>query len=944
MSFGGSAGGGDIVKKLLIQLGIDHNNLDANLKQLMSGVEADLGASLKSMSLDAKNVTAESVGDVRKQLSQLLQIYKTFFAARDAAKKKADQDQAKADKETNDAELARYKQWFQDREKEQKAHVARSEKIVEDETDRVIARAQERSDAAKKIAKETADALAAEQAADLKRYQAWLKGKADDTKQAAAAHVKLVSDETARVNAVAKDGSDQAIKDANDAAAERKRIAKETADAEKKSYNDAYAAAEQSVNKRKQLQAGLASALDRAAQAKVAMDKANREASGLPEWTREALLAHDAADQYRSSIAGVQEAQDKLDKFTKRSTGLTDAQAKTAAMTRTVYFAMQGLEDAQYGFGAVMNNIPLVTMSFAQALGKSTEAAMGWGAALSGAAIIINSIAIPAFERLVATNPEIKGFFDDLGKRLNPFHVDVYAGAIERLETRIKELGDKKIKLVIDKQELAAAETQLEKLKKGLEDFKRAGEEKSDVEKKAGSLVGDFLQDTPETEKVVRDKLYQAELARIEASTKDQRKDMERRRDAALEEAERHKLRMQDPAAILAPALFAAALAAQQRAKNEAFQLNENLGNMAQAAKDEAKSKVGGWIGGAKRGETEGARNLVAGLRGIGKDDLAEQVAGAKDEAHHQVVEIPALEKQSEANKKKKADADADVTFAGEFGKKAENELNAELTRAAAPYLAKLKNKLNIELAKMGPDASEDALTLKAREFLENAMLEGGVEKTKAWGAGRHAAPGAVQGFHAAEQAAGGTEAVIADAQEKELRAQEADRNAAARRAKEARLAEHAAAFQRHDAGVNDDTAMKLAQQALAHEGDGMAMLDARERAWNEMMGKQDRMQDDLAKAQAGRNKRRDLAAERAEIGSAFQDFDPTLSQELNNTLTNRTIGLVGQGLNVMAAMQLAYEEQMRKLVRMEMDLRGIQNGMREVGGRNTGLPRGGRF
>lgn len=142
---------------------------------------------------------------------------------------------------------------------------------------------------------------------------------------------------------------------------------------------------------------------------------------------------------------------------------------KMMAWTRTVYFAAQGLEDLQYGFNAVVNNIPMVAMSVAQGLGATSSAAMAWAGGISLIAVGINSVLIPAFKNFVATHEPVKVFFDDLDKSLNPFHVDVYASALERMNDRIKELTDKKIKVAIDSAELIRLTDEVKALQKATE-------------------------------------------------------------------------------------------------------------------------------------------------------------------------------------------------------------------------------------------------------------------------------------------------------------------------------------------------------------------------------------------------------------------------------------------------------------------------------------------
>ena len=196
---------------------------------------------------------------------------------------------------------------------------------------------------------------------------------------------------------------------------------------------------------------------------------------------REALKRQDVA------IRSVTEANRKgTDAFGQSS-------QQMAAWTRTIYFASQGVEDLQYGFSAAVNNIPLVTMSFAQAVGASTTAAMGWAAALSVVAVSMNSVVIPAVQRFIDKSPGVKEAMRSLNESLNPFYVHEFKSALETLEERIKELQGKKVKLAVDSDELETASEQAKKMKDDLKEAERLLNKVTPGQQEQGKHIGEHL-------------------------------------------------------------------------------------------------------------------------------------------------------------------------------------------------------------------------------------------------------------------------------------------------------------------------------------------------------------------------------------------------------------------------------------------------------------------
>lgn len=246
----------------------------------------------------------------------------------------------------------------------------------------------------------------------------------------------------------------------------------------------------------------------------------------------------------------------------------------------------RGLEDLQYGFAGVVNNIP----GMIQALGGTA----GLTAAISLAFVAVN--------QLVNHWSDLKALFGEN----DPFKDG--ATSVEALTKRIDELNKTEVKLAVDRLELDAAEAQVKRIKEGLAAFEAAGKTKSRYEKESGSLVAETLAETPGGEAALRDEV-RAQINRefVERSGEYQAAQAEtdkHRAEAARLEAE-IKQHAGDPEAVLG---FEAQL---KYERAQAEKAAEHARGVRARLNESAESATGNILKGAKEGDATAQGQLA---------------------------------------------------------------------------------------------------------------------------------------------------------------------------------------------------------------------------------------------------------------------------------------------------------------------------------------------
>jgi hypothetical protein len=328
------------------------------------------------------------------------------------------------------------------------------------------------------------------------------------------------------------------------------------------------------------------------------------------------------------------------------------AGTNTAAWVRFAYLTSQGVEDVQYSFAALANNIPGIAQSFAQAMGLSTTSAMAWAAGLSAAATAVNIILVPAIRSIVDTSPGLQGFFRSLNAQLNPLYVQKYGDEISTLTARIKELEGKKVRLAVDTAELDRLKDELREAKKDKEAFDDAMTGRSKAEREAGKAVEEALAAAPagEPEITARIAAQFAQQGRAESPKLREKRDQ-------LAELKRYRATL-DPNALVDRTKI-------EEADRQITQAIDESLSIQTAISENAKGQAGHMLRMAKEGRAPDVEKLLPFLRGFEKapdigigpvaGDLSKQVETAADRAREQVAidrDMPALKKVADENKR----------------------------------------------------------------------------------------------------------------------------------------------------------------------------------------------------------------------------------------------------------------------------------------------------
>jgi hypothetical protein len=179
------------------------------------------------------------------------------------------------------------------------------------------------------------------------------------------------------------------------------------------------------------------------------------------------LMAEHEATATRAVIAGA-------DAHAK-SAGAADKSAQQmTAWTRTVFFAAQGIEDLQYSFSAVVNNLPMIGMSIAQALGGTPALGMQIGAAVSFIGVAINQLL-----------PKIR----ELWHEFNSEKFNEVGQSIGNVETRLKELKEKSWKVGVDYEEINKLEEKILQMKANMAALQGAQTGLTETQQEMGKRV-----------------------------------------------------------------------------------------------------------------------------------------------------------------------------------------------------------------------------------------------------------------------------------------------------------------------------------------------------------------------------------------------------------------------------------------------------------------------
>lgn len=317
----------------------------------------------------------------------------------------------------------------------------------------------------------------------------------------------------------------------------------------------------------------------------------------------------------------------------------------------------QTIDDAQYGFRAIVNQIPQLGMGLATMFGKSGEAAMKFGAIAGIAGVAVNYLVNHAGE-----------WANSLG--LFAQETTKSADALEALRERIKTLEDKPIKLAVDTFEIDQAKKKLAELEAAARAFKQMGETQSSGEKASGEAVSQKFSSlgAAEGDKIQGD--LKAKMAQELLAQSETIKEADREAARAVETQRKAELRLQHAGSQGGQmqaigdieAAKARVKAAQEAAAKARLAITKEGG--------EAEREVGKIWADATKGNVEAQKKLVERLKAIGQNALATSIESIRPDLMESEKEDPDVARTNEFNiavaaKAREARAAEDSRLAG---------------------------------------------------------------------------------------------------------------------------------------------------------------------------------------------------------------------------------------------------------------------------------------
>jgi len=169
--------------------------------------------------------------------------------------------------------------------------------------------------------------------------------------------------------------------------------------------------------------------------------------------------------------------------------------------------AAYAIDDLQYGFRAIVNNIPGVVMS------------LGGGAGVAGALGILavaTNLAINNWDKLIETGFRWENISDAIGKKFKEVGDGIahmfdrqvnIKSKLEELEETVKKLTDKKHKVVFELDLLDQATKKLEEFKSAVDEYKSLVNKPSSLQEARGKIIKEGLDEESDEERTGAEKL-----------------------------------------------------------------------------------------------------------------------------------------------------------------------------------------------------------------------------------------------------------------------------------------------------------------------------------------------------------------------------------------------------------------------------------------------------
>ncbi len=149
-----------------------------------------------------------------------------------------------------------------------------------------------------------------------------------------------------------------------------------------------------------------------------------------------------------------------------------DSHGSFTNLSYAMLHVSHGLQDLQYGWGAFVNNIPLIVTS------------LGGGAGLAGTVMLVGTAANVSL-------PQIRDFAREVGLLEDP--TKRVSGTVKEMQDKLKALEEKPYKLEVDYQAIRNAEEEVTLLEKRVQAAKSAAEARTSVQEESGKIVKEAI-------------------------------------------------------------------------------------------------------------------------------------------------------------------------------------------------------------------------------------------------------------------------------------------------------------------------------------------------------------------------------------------------------------------------------------------------------------------
>lgn len=405
-------------------------------------------------------------------------------------------------------------------------------------------------------------------------------------------------------------------------------------------------------------------------------------------------------------------------KFTQRLKSLKTATDDVAQGGGTLHQTVQALGYAFQDFtstsgdlgqklNSISNNIP-------QLLG-------GLGQYAAAASLVFTG-AIVAFRTF---EPAITEFVGKVGKDLGLF-TESSGSLIDGLKARIKELGDKPVKLSADVTALEGAQQLLEQLQAQQKAFTEFGKLRGSAAEASGALAKDAIAEVPGG----ADALQRDLAARVARQYEGQSGALRTRRaDLASDQSRRDVLMAKDGLSSDELVELAGLNAGLETNREAIVALEKTL-------RDQAERTVGGLYGRATAGDAGGQRALADLLQGTGVgayQDLALRLSQVGPESQEAIARTPRgreaqqqAEKARQAQEKARQDAERQQALANKATDEAEAENNAHAQKYNDALAKEQKAAAKEQEAAAKVRAGQDKGDVKRYLAEENRAIAGG--------------------------------------------------------------------------------------------------------------------------------------------------------------------------------------------------------------------------